>query len=109
MTSVGAANENQHSHDRGDHYSGTDAQDAVLSSYVSRVQVFHADEANGVLRTSASHLIRGSDPRTDVSDEVSVDPVDYACIDVSHLEQRWNIGVSGTAIDPEIPPQISEP
>ena len=55
------------------------------------------------------HLIRGSDPRTDVSDEVSVDPVDDACIDISHLEQRWNLWVSGTAIDPEIPTEISEP
>ena len=29
-----------------------------------------------------------SDPRTDVSHEVSVDPVDDAGIDISHLEQR---------------------
>ena len=32
-----------------------------------------------------------SDPRTDVSHEVSVDPVDDAGIDISHLEQRWNL------------------
>ncbi|ABB34708.1 hypothetical protein Syncc9605_0948 [Synechococcus sp. CC9605] len=51
VVSVGAANENQHSHDRGDRHSGTDAQDAVRSTEVSRVQVFHAGEANGVLRT----------------------------------------------------------
>ena len=48
MTSVGAANENKHSHDRGDHHSGTDAQDAVRSTEVSRVQVLHGDEPNGV-------------------------------------------------------------
>ena len=35
-----------------------------------------------------------------MSHEVSVDPVDDACIDISHLEQRWNLGVSDTAIDP---------
>ena len=51
VVSVGSANENQHSHDRGDRHSGTDAKDAVRSSDVSRVQVFHADEANSVLRT----------------------------------------------------------
>ena len=49
VTGVGAANENQHSHDRGDHHSGTDAQDAVRGTDVNRVQVFHAAEANGVL------------------------------------------------------------
>ena len=49
VVSVGATNENQHSHDRGDRNSGTDAQDAVRSSDVSRVQVFHAGEANGVV------------------------------------------------------------
>ena len=48
----------------------------------------------------------GSDPWADVSYEVSVDPVDDACIDISHLEQRWNLGVSGTAIDPD---HISHP
>ena len=42
----------------------------------------------------------GSDPRTDVSHEVCVDPIDDAGIDISHLEQRWNLWVSGTAIDP---------
>jgi len=41
-----------------------------------------------------------SDPWADVSHQVSVDPVDDAGIDVSHLEQRWNLWVSGTAIDP---------
>ena len=61
MVSVGAANENQHSHERGDRNSGTDAQDAVRGTDVSRVQVFHAGEANGVLRTRATYLIRGSD------------------------------------------------
>ena len=51
-------------------------------------------------------LIRGSDPRHDVGHKVSVDPVDVACIDISHLEQRWDLGVSGTAIDPD---DISHP
>ena len=36
----------------------------------------------------------------DVSHEVSVDPVDDAGIEVSHLEQSWNLWVPGTAIDP---------
>ena len=39
--------------------------------------------------------------RTDVSHEVSVDPVDDACIDISHLEQRWNFWVPGTTINPD--------
>ena len=51
VVGVGAANENQHSHDRGDSQSSTDAQDAVRITEVSRVQVFHADEVNGVFRT----------------------------------------------------------
>ena len=33
--------------------------------------------------------------------QVIVDPVDYAGIDISHLEQRWNLGASGTAIHPD--------
>ena len=37
VVSVGAANENQHSHERGDRNSGTDAQDAVRSTEVGRV------------------------------------------------------------------------
>ena len=39
--------------------------------------------------------------RNDVRYQVSVDPVDDAGIDISHLEQRWNLLVSGTAIDPD--------
>ena len=35
-----------------------------------------------------------------MSHEVSVDPVDDACIDVCHLEQGWHLGVPGTAIHP---------
>ena len=42
-----------------------------------------------------------SDPWADVSYKVSVDPVDDAGIDISHLEQRWNLWVSGTAIHPD--------
>ena len=38
--------------------------------------------------------------------QVSVDPVDGAGIDVSHLKQRWNLWVPGTAIDPN---HISHP
>ena len=34
-----------------------------------------------------------------MSHEVGVDPVDDAGIDISHLEQRWNFWVPGTAID----------
>ena len=33
--------------------------------------------------------------------QVGVDPVDYAGIDISHLEQGGHPGVSGTAIDPD--------
>ena len=33
--------------------------------------------------------------------QVGVDPVDDAGIDISRLEQRWNLGVSGSAIDPD--------
>ncbi len=33
--------------------------------------------------------------------DVSVDPVDDACIDISHLEQSWNLLVSGAATDPD--------
>ena len=36
-----------------------------------------------------------------MSHEVSVDPVNDAGIDVSQLEQRWNLWVSGTAIHPD--------
>ena len=48
----------------------------------------------------------GSDPWADVSHQVSVDPVDDAGIDISHLEQRWNLGVPGPTIDPN---HISHP
>ena len=47
-----------------------------------------------------------SNPWTDVSHQVSIDPVDDADIDISHLEQRWNLWASGTAIDPN---DISHP
>ena len=51
VVSVGSASENEHEHDRGDRNSGTDAQDAVRRTEVSRYQVFHAGDVNGVLRT----------------------------------------------------------
>ena len=35
-----------------------------------------------------------------MSHEVSIDPVDDSGIDVSHLEQRRNLGVPGTTINP---------
>ena len=35
-----------------------------------------------------------------MSRQVGVDPVDDAGVDISHLEQPWNLRVSGTAIDP---------
>ena len=38
-------------------------------------------------------------PGNDVAYKIGVDPVDDACIDISHLEQRWSLWVSGTAID----------
>ena len=46
------------------------------------------------------HQGSSSDPGADVSRQVGVDPVDDAGVDISHLEQRWNLRVSGTAIDP---------
>ena len=46
-------------------------------------------------------FVAGSDPWTDVSHEVSVDPVDDACIDISYLEQRWNLWIPCSAIDPD--------
>ena len=42
-----------------------------------------------------------SNPRTDVGQEVSIDPVDGSGIDISHLEQRWDFGVSCTTIHPD--------
>ena len=48
----------------------------------------------------------GSDPWADVSHEVSVDPVDDAGVDISDLKQRRDLGVPGTAIDPD---RISHP
>ena len=41
---------------------------------------------------------RSSDPWNDVGHKVSVDPVDDACIHVSHLAQRRNLWVPGSAI-----------
>ena len=41
-----------------------------------------------------------STPWEGVSHKVGVDPVDDARIDISDLEQRWNLWVSGTAIHP---------
>ena len=40
-------------------------------------------------------------PWNDVRYEVGVYPVDDAGVDISHLEQRWNFGVPGTAIHPD--------
>ena len=41
-----------------------------------------------------------SDPWNDVGHKISVDPVDNAGINISHLEQRRSLGVPGTTIDP---------
>ena len=41
-----------------------------------------------------------SDPRTNVSHQVSVDPVDDTGINVSNLEERGHLGVPGTTINP---------
>ena len=49
---------------------------------------------------------RSSDTWNDVRYKVGVYPVDDAGVDISHLEQRWNLWVSGTAIDPD---DISHP
>ena len=38
--------------------------------------------------------------------KIGVDPVDNAGVDIGHLEQRWSLGVPGTAIDPN---HISHP
>ena len=42
-----------------------------------------------------------SDPWNDVGDEIGVDPVDDAGINISHLKQRRGLGVPGTTIDPD--------
>ena len=36
-----------------------------------------------------------------MSDEIGVDPVDDAGVDISHLKQRRGLGVPGTTIDPD--------
>ena len=41
-----------------------------------------------------------SDPWNDVGDEIGGDPVDKAGVDIGYLEQRRNLGVPGTTIDP---------
>ena len=49
----------------------------------------------------------GLDPRADVSHEISVYPVDDACIDVSDLEQGRHLWVSGTMTRLLVPTEIS--
>ena len=41
-----------------------------------------------------------------MSHQIGVDPVDDAGIDISHLEQHWNLWVSGTTTNPN---HISHP
>jgi hypothetical protein len=50
-------------------------------------------------RLSGSSLLIGSDrsdPRADVSHQVSVNPVDNAGIDISHHEQSWELYITFT-------------
>ena len=35
-----------------------------------------------------------------MGDEIGVDPIDNAGVDIGYLEQRWSFGVPGAAIDP---------
>ncbi len=35
-----------------------------------------------------------------MGDEIGVDPVDEACINISHLKQCRSLGIPGTTIDP---------
>ena len=35
-----------------------------------------------------------------MGDEIGVDPIDNAGVDIGYLEQRWSLGVPGAAIDP---------
>ena len=55
---------------------------------------------------SACKGLMSQAPWAEVSHQVGGYPVDGACIDVSHLEQRRNIGVPGTTINPN---HISQP
>ena len=59
------------------------------------------DDGSREVGLRVGDLSTNSDSGDDVSHHVSVDPVDDACIDISHLEQRWNLWVSGTTINPE--------
>ena len=42
-----------------------------------------------------------SDPGANVGNQVGVNPVDNAGINVSHLKQGGHLGIPGTAIDPD--------
>ena len=66
-----------------------------------------AQPASGAQPISFCHVgAQGSDPRNDVSREVSVDPGDDARVDIGYLEQGRDLRVPGTAIDPN---HISHP
>ena len=47
----------------------------------------------------AGELRPASGPGDNVGHQVSLDPVDDAGVDISHLDPRWNLGVPGTTID----------
>ena len=89
LTSVSADNENSQCHDYDDH----------SATYVGG-QKFPSIEANDILRPWAGHLIAALDPWAGVSHDVSVDPINDVCIDISHFEQRRNLWVPGADIHP---------
>ena len=47
-----------------------------------------------------TRLFYDSDPGIDLGHQVGVDSDDDTGIDISHLEQRWNLGVPDATIDP---------
>lgn len=65
------------------------------------MQEASAAEAGGAGAFSQTGDGSSSDPGNDVSDEVSVDPVDGPCVDISHLEQGRHLRVPGTTVDPD--------
>ena len=75
----------------------------IVAMYLSRPRLSR-------LRSPAHLLLpcgaQSSNSWNNVGHEVTVDPVDDSGIDVSHLENCRNLGVSGTAIDPN---HISHP
>ena len=70
------------------------SSEKVISKWFSRK--IHRSEFQRLVYVGSA---LASNPWNDVRHKVSVDPVENTCINVSHLELAWNIGVSGAAIN----------